>query len=104
MWYAFDARQRVMLVELKSGSSDSGPAWIGWVRFSKSGRSLYYRGRTLQRIRGGGVSGNHVDVETGEEFWVSGVKKNGQDRHWAGSGPVDIEPDALDEYNRIVRA
>ena len=93
-----------MLVELKSGSSDSGPAWIGWVRFSKSGRSLYYRGRTLQRIRGGGVSGNHVDVETGEEFWVSGVKKNGQDRHWAGSGPVDIEPDALDEYNRIVRA
>jgi hypothetical protein len=91
-----------MYVELKSGFNDSGPAWIGWVAFSKTGRTAYYRGLRLQRIKGGGVSGNHVDLDTGEEYWVSGVKKNRENRHWAGSGPVAIDPDALDEYNRII--
>ena len=93
---------RVMYVELKIG--DSGPAWIGWVKFSKTGTTVYYRGKELRRVRGGGVSGNHVDVDTGDEYWVSGVKKNGQDRHWAGSGAVVIDDDAADEYRRIIGA
>ena len=101
-WQALAMQPRVMYVEEKSGAGDAGPAWIGWVRFSKTGRTVYFRGRRLTRIRGGGISGNHVDLDTGVEHWVSGVKKNGQDRHWAGSGPVDIDPDALDEYHRIV--
>ena len=93
-----------MYVELKSGFGGSGPAWIGWVEFSKTGRSIYYRGRRLQRLEGGGVSGNFFDVDTGDEYWVSGVKKNGQDRHWAGSGPVEIDPDALEEHRRLTGA
>jgi hypothetical protein len=88
-----------MFVELKSGD-DRGPAWIGRVRYSKSGRTVVYRGRTLRRSRG--ISGNHVDTATGEEFWISGVKKNGQDRHWAGAGPVDVDSDVLDEYLAMV--
>lgn len=92
-------RERVMYVELKAGE---GTARIGRVQFSKTGRTAYYRGRRLERIRGGGISGNHVDIETGEEFWVSGVKKNGQDRHLAEGGPVEIDADALDEYHRLI--
>ena len=60
-----------MYVELKSGHGDSGPAWIGWVKFSKTGRTVYTRGLELQRMRGGGISGNHMHVETGDEYWVS---------------------------------
>lgn len=33
-----------------------------------------------------GGPGNHYDVETGDEFWVSGVKKDRSDR----TGPVDV--------------
>jgi hypothetical protein len=95
-------RPRVMYVELKTGYADNGPAWIGWVKFSKAGATVYYRGKALGR--GHGVSGNYFDVETGEEYWVSGVKKNREDRHWAGSGPVLIDPDAVDEYRRIIDA
>jgi len=39
-----------------------------------------------------------------EEFWISGVKKNGQDRHWAGSGLVGVDPDAAAQYERIIGA
>jgi len=89
-----------MYVELKSNQNDRGPAWIGRVRTSKTGRRLYYRGRTMQRREG--VSGNYVDVVTGEEFWISGIRKDGLDRHWAGGGPVDIDPDVFDEYVTMV--
>ena len=92
---------RILYVELKSGTGDNGPAWIGRVRFSKTGRSIYYRGKRLQR--GLGISGNYFDAETGEEYWVSGPKQNGQDRHWAGSGAVSIDSDVAEEYWREIR-
>jgi hypothetical protein len=88
---------------LKTGFNDDGPVWIGRVRFSKTGRTLYYRGRRLQSLKGSGrMTANYVDIDTGEEFWVSGVKRNMQDRHWAGHGPVEIDADAVDDYQRLV--
>jgi hypothetical protein len=89
-----------MYVELKSDQSDSGPAWIGRVRFSKTGQTVSYRGLTL--VRQQGVSGNHVDVATGDEYWVSGTKRDGTDRHWAGCGAVYLDSDVLDEYLQMV--
>jgi hypothetical protein len=91
-----------MYVELKTGFNDDGPALIGRVRFSKSWRTIYYRGRRLQSLKGGGMFANYIDIDNGDEFWVSGVKKNGQDRHWAGHGPVDIDEDVAEEYRRLV--
>ena len=81
-------------VELKSGSN--GPAWIGYVTLSKSKATLYFNGRALQKVNG--ISGNHLDLETHEEFWVSGVKKNGQDRHFAAPGKILVEAAALEDY------
>jgi hypothetical protein len=37
----------------------------------------------------------------GSQQRVSGVKKNGQDRHWAGSGKVKVEAATLAEYLEI---
>lgn len=91
-----------MYIELKSGHGDDGPAWIGRVTFSKSGRSICYRDREPRSLKGQGVSGNHFDVGTGEEFRVSGVKKNGSDRHWAGAGPVRVDEDARAEYEALI--
>jgi hypothetical protein len=85
-------------IELKSGHGDSGPAWVGLVVMSRSGSTIYFDDRALKRLKGGGISANFFDLESGEEFWVSGVKKNGGDRHWAGSGKVLVERVALEEY------
>ena len=48
--------------------------------------------------------GNYVDMETGESFWVSGVKKNGQDRHSAGSGKILVEMAAVADYLETIGA
>jgi hypothetical protein len=95
---------RMMYVECKANGHDRGRARICRVRFSKSGRTIYLGGLILASQRGAGIMGNYIDANTGIEYWVSGPKKNGQDRHWAGSGDVRIEADVVDEYWRDVRA
>ncbi len=89
-------------IELKTGYSDNGPAWIARVTLSRSGRTVYVIGKALKRASGGMISGNHFDLETGEEYWVSGIKKSGLDRHWAGSGKVAIEASVVSEYLQLI--
>ncbi|MEO1304243.1 MAG: hypothetical protein AAFV37_04655 [Pseudomonadota bacterium] len=96
------AVERIMYIELKSGYADDGPAWIEKVRFSKSKRSIHFRGKELLNIGGRGVSGNYLDTASGEEYWVSGVKKNQKDRHWAGRGSVQIDPSIKHEYEKVI--
>lgn len=88
-------------IELKTGCGDRGPAWIGRVQVSRAGRTVYFNGKAFKRS-GRGSSGNHFDLETGEMYWISRVKHDGSDRHWAGSGKITIEADAVAEYLRIV--
>ncbi len=87
---------RIMYIELKSDGL-SGPARIGRVRFSKSGKTVYYAGRTLQTLSGSGFKANYFDVATGEQFWISGCKKRGGDRLY-GTGSVEIDEDVREEY------
>ena len=89
-------------IELKTGHSDNGPAWIARVTVSKTGRTVYFNGKALKRSSRAGASANHYDLETGEEYWVSGIKKNGRDRHWAGSGKIHIETSAVGEYLKLL--
>ncbi len=95
-------KSRIMYIELKSGQNDRGPAWIGRVSFSRTGGMLYFHGGKFQSLKGGYYA-NYYDVETGERYWISGCKKNGQDRHWAGGGPVEIDEDVREEYWRTIR-
>jgi len=90
-----------MYIEQKTGFQGNGPAWIGKVKFSKSGNTVYFNGNALKRSGGQGIQGNHFDLETGEEYWVSGVKKDGSDRHWSGAGKIKIGADVVAEYLAI---
>lgn len=63
---------------------DRGPAIIATVEYSKTGRTIYYKGLELQRPSSNMASciyGNYFDVKTRDEFWVSGVKKRGSNRY-----------------------
>ncbi len=94
---------QIMYIELKSGHGDHGPARIGRVSFSKTGRTIYYGDKKFLAIGGSGISGNYIDVDTNEEYWISGPKKDGKDRHWAGGGTIYIDKDVADEYWSDIR-
>lgn len=87
-----------MYVENKDGLIDGANARIGWVTFSKTGRTVYYRDRVLRAIGGRGVRGNFIDVHSGEEFWISGPKRRGSDTHPKEATSVVIDEDAMEAY------
>ena len=91
--------ESILYIELKSGYSDDGPAWIGRVKYSKTGQTIYFNNKGFQQSAG--AFSNYIDIETDERYWISGVKKNGEDRHWAGSGRVMIDRKIVNEYLNI---
>jgi hypothetical protein len=96
-------RTRIMYVEDKSAGLN-GPAWIGRVTFNRTGKSLTYRGRTFRSLKGKGFKANYFDVDSGDEFWISGPRTDGADRLYDGSAaPVHIDDDVAEEYWRHIR-
>lgn len=89
-----------MYVQLKTGhDTDAGPSWIGWVRFSKT-QTAYFRHRTLRRWPGM-RDANFYDVDTDEQFWVSGPKRDRSDGRFGRAAP-EIDDDARDAYEAFL--
>jgi hypothetical protein len=88
---------RIMFIENKNGESNLiGNARIGRVTFSKTKKSVHYNGKTFERMRG--FKANFFDVETGDPYWISGCKENGEDRLYGERLPIHIDEDAREEY------
>ncbi|AZZ95380.1 1-deoxy-D-xylulose-5-phosphate synthase [Hahella sp. KA22] len=92
-----EARSRIMYIEDKSLGL-AGPARIGRVYFSKSGKTLYYRGKTFQSLKGRGCKSNFYDIESGDEYWISGPRKDRNDRLYGGNDGVVVDEDIAQEY------
>jgi len=90
-----------MYIELRGTSRAIGLGRIGRVTFSKTGKTIYYRGRTLERPRHGGGKVNYIDADTGEGFWISGCKKAGNDTLYPSV--IEIDEDVREEYWLNVR-
>jgi hypothetical protein len=93
---------RIMYIECKAGGL-TGSARIGRVTFSQTGRTLYYRGQKFQSLKGAGFKSNYYDVESGEDYWISGPKRNGRDALYGGNTPIEIDDDVREEYWRVIR-
>jgi hypothetical protein len=91
---------RIMYIERKAESLN-GSARIGRVKFSKTGLSIYYKGRKFHRIRG--FKSNYADSETHEEYWISGPRRDGEDRLYVSNLPVEIDEDVREEYWTAIR-
>jgi hypothetical protein len=94
-------QSRIMYIEAKSEGLE-GPARIGRVTFSKTGRTLYYRGQSFRSLKGDGFKSNYYEIESGEHYWISGPRRDGADRLY-GAQPVAIDEDARLEYWREIR-
>lgn len=88
---------RIMYIEPKGmgdRQEDHNPGRMARVSFSKSGKSLRYGHKTFQRVRG--ECGNYQEEATGEFYWISGPKKDGNDR--LSPGLIEIDDDVREEY------
>lgn len=92
-------KRELKYIELKTGYSDDGPARIGYVKTSASGRTVYFNDRAFQPLRGG--RGSYFDVESGEEYWISGIKKRGSNRHPSGRGKIVVDRRAVGELQAV---
>lgn len=86
----------LMYIELKMGYSDDDPAWIGYVKTSKSKKTIYFNDHAFQKNIGNYA--NYIDIENGNKYWISGLKKEESNRHWAGHGKIMIDRRAVNEY------
>lgn len=93
-------RSRIMYIEYKGGGL-AGDARIGRVMFSKTGKTLHYQGKSFSSLKGEGYKANYRDDETGEEYWISGPRKDGGDTLYPGV--VAIDEDVREEYWNEVR-
>ncbi len=89
----------LMYIELKTGYHDDGPAWIGYVKTSKSYKTIYFNNHAFQKFNSGNA--NYEDIENGDEYWISGIKKNESNRHWAGHGKIMVDRRAVNELTEI---
>lgn len=93
-----------MYIELKESNKilDSGSlsniARIGKVTFSKTGKTIYYDGKSFQSLKGRGFKANYFDIDTNKEYWISGCRKDGLDRLYNERLPIGIDENVREEY------
>ena len=57
--------KEILYIELKTGFSHNGPAWIGAVEFSKSKQTIYFDGKALKKFKTPAINANYYDIENG---------------------------------------
>ena len=95
-------KSRIMYMERKAESL-TGEARIGRVTFSRTGKTLYYMNQKFKRLERCGFKSNYYDVETGEQYWISGCKKDGSDRLYGERLPIVVDDDVREEYWATIR-
>ena len=89
-----------MYIEAKA-SDIIGPGRIGRVYFSKTGKTLKYQGLEFQSLSGRGYKANYYETDSGDWYWISGCRKDGNDALY--SDVIEIDDDVAEEYWRLIR-
>lgn len=81
------------------GSSGTQRRRTDWS--TKTGKTIYYGGKTFNHWNGD--KANYVCEETGESYWISGPKRNGEDSLYATNIATEIDDDVREEYWTEIR-
>jgi hypothetical protein len=90
-----------MFIEHRGTDGRIDYARIGRVSFSKTGRTAYYDGKSFRSV---GRSG-YLEETSGDHYWISGCRQDGNDRggNNPGSFPIEIDEDVRREYWEQIR-
>ncbi len=95
-------RTRIMYIECKADGL-VGPARIGRVSFSKTGGTIYYAGKQFRSLKGRGFKANYYEVDSGDEYWISGPRRDGADALYRTNVRTQIDEDAREKYWTMIR-
>jgi hypothetical protein len=85
----------IMYVETRWSDNRMKAGRVARVRFSKTGRTLYLDGRMFEAIG----MGEYRETESGESYWFSGPRKDGNDRKGVSRGVlIEIDEAVRREY------
>jgi hypothetical protein len=93
-------KSKIMYIDPGGGLSGENGI-IGMVSFSKTGKTLRYKDDEFKSLDGQGYKANYYHVETGEWYWISGPRKDGNDALYPKV--VDIDEDAREDYWCTIR-
>lgn len=91
-----------MYIENKS-TGLTGEARIGRVYFSKTGKTLYYKYLKFRSLKGNGYKSNYYEVNSGDEYWISGPRKDMQNRLYGGNKDVAIDSDVKEKLRELIK-
>ena len=91
---------RIMYIEPGGGLAGAGGRIVR-VSFSKSGKTLHYRSQSFRSLSGQGYKENYYDIDSGERYWISGPRRDGNDALYAMV--IDIDEDVREEYWTEIR-
>ncbi len=80
--------KRVMWIKHKLEGL-AGPARIEWVEVKEKGKRLEYQQQVFRSLRGRGYKSNYFDMKTGEEYWISGCRKDGRNALYNTNVEID---------------
>jgi hypothetical protein len=94
-------RSRIMYIEARTPDGRIKLGRVPRVQFSTTECTIYHADRTFRAV----ATGEYVDSESGESYWLSGPRKDGNDRKGKrpGSFPIEIDEDARREYWSAIR-
>lgn len=93
-------KSRIMYLETGGGLCIDGGR-IGRVTFSKTGKTLRYAGRQFRSLNGQGYKENYYDIDSGEYYWISGPRRDGNDALYPLT--IEVDEDVREEYWREIR-
>lgn len=94
---------KLLYFELKTGYNDNGPAWIGIGEYSKSKKTIYFNDKAFLSIGGKGIEGsNYIDIESNEEYWISGIKRNQKDSYYGKRNKILIDEKIIVLYLELI--
>lgn len=94
------SKSQIKYIEYK-GDGIVGPGRIGRVTFSKTGKTISYCGKQFQSLKGFGFKANFFDVDTGEKYWISGCRRDGNDALYPNV--IEIDAEVQEEYWTEIR-
>lgn len=90
-----------MFAQMKTGfGTDQGLSRICRVHFSKTWQAARFHALTLRRHQG--IAGNVVVVDSGDGWWLSGLKRDRTDARFRFQQP-NVDNDVLSQYEDFSR-